>query len=161
MVNINALAQQLGERLAQKSLTVTTAESCTGGGLGYALTSVSGSSAWYHQGIISYSNEAKQRLLAVPADCLIHHGAVSEQTAKSMAQGALQSAQANLAVSITGIAGPGGGSDEKPVGTVWFGLATHEVVSAVKRTFSGDRQTVREQAIETALRCLLDAANSL
>ncbi len=150
------LAEQLGELLLQKSLVVTTAESCTGGGLGYALTTTPGSSVWYEQGIISYSNEVKQRLLAVPENVLFEYGAVSEQTAKAMAAGALHSADADLAVAITGIAGPDGGSDAKPVGTVWFGLATLSKVNAVKYCFSGDRQAIREQAIVTALQLLIE-----
>ncbi|GGO63468.1 nicotinamide-nucleotide amidase [Bowmanella pacifica] len=145
------LAEQLGETLKQKGWTITCAESCTGGGIGYAITSTSGSSSWFEQGYITYSNDVKERLLGVHHDTLIVHGAVSAQTAEEMAQGALKAAKADIAIAVSGIAGPDGGSPEKPVGTVWFGLALADKVVSVHQRFEGDRQQVREQAITFAL----------
>jgi nicotinamide-nucleotide amidase len=120
---IARLAAELGAALQAQHATLATAESCTGGGIGYAVTQVAGSSAWFERGFITYSNEAKQQMLDVPAELIARHGAVSESVARAMALGALTRSRAHIAVSVTGIAGPGGGSRAKPVGTVCFGFA--------------------------------------
>ena len=148
---IDELAIVVGQKLLAKGWTITCAESCTGGGIGYALTEIAGSSGWFKQGIISYSNEAKQQLLAVPAETLDSYGAVSEQTVLAMAQGAATLAQAEVAIAVSGIAGPDGGTPDKPVGTVWFGFAVNGQVQAIKQGFKGNRQQVRLKAIEFAL----------
>ncbi|GAC06756.1 MAG: nicotinamide-nucleotide amidase [Paraglaciecola chathamensis] len=145
------LAQQLGEQLQQLGWSVTCAESCTGGGIGYAITSASGSSSWFKSGYITYSNEAKQVMLGVSEQTLAEFGAVSQAVVEQMALGATKAAMANVAVSVSGIAGPEGGSAEKPVGTVWFGFAINGDVSTACQCFSGDRHEVRAQAIEYAL----------
>lgn len=152
-----ALADKLGQALKQKGWTITCAESCTGGGIGYAITSISGSSAWFERGFITYSNQAKSTLLGVSEDTLRVNGAVSAQTVEEMAQGALKAAAADVAVAVSGIAGPDGGSVQKPVGTVWFGLASGEKVTSVHRHFDGDRLQIREQAIEFALGLAIEA----
>lgn len=160
--DIDQLAELLGQKLLARNWTISCAESCTGGGIGYAITSVSGSSSWFKQGIISYANEAKQQLLGVDAQTLTQWGAVSEQTVVEMAHGAAQVAKAQVAISVSGIAGPDGGTADKPVGTVWFGFAVDGQVSAVKQLFKGNRQQVRLKAIEFALARvirLIEAAN--
>lgn len=140
--------------LAQHNQTVTTAESCTGGMLAAAFTDLPGSSAWFQTGWVTYSNQAKQQLLSVRPETLAAHGAVSRQTVEEMAQGALIAAQADFALSISGIAGPDGGSAEKPVGTVWFGLADKHQVFAQSQRFDGNREAVRQQAVAFALNWL-------
>ena len=151
------MADQLGRSLLRARLRLATAESCTGGGLAYALTAVAGSSQWFERGFVTYSNEAKQEMLSVPLETLRTDGAVSEQTAASMAIGALVHTPADLAVAITGIAGPDGGTPEKPVGTVCLGWARRggETRTATAH-FDGDRRAVREQSILMALQGLLD-----
>lgn len=146
-----ALAKQLGELLLAKGWQITCAESCTGGGIGYAITSTSGSSQWFNQGYITYSNQAKQALLGVAPRTLQEFGAVSEQTVAEMAQGAAKYAQAQVAISVSGIAGPDGGSADKPVGTVWFGFVCATQTINERLVFKGDRQAVRLQAINYAL----------
>lgn len=145
------LAQKLGDILLHKAWQVTCAESCTGGGIGYAITSISGSSSWFKQGYITYSNEAKHQLLGVGTHTLKKFGAVSAQTVEEMAAGAARNASANCAIAVSGIAGPDGGSADKPVGTVWFGFAIEQNVLAVQQYFLGDRQQVREQAVDFGL----------
>jgi nicotinamide-nucleotide amidase len=149
--SISRFAQLIGDKLQQLNLTITCAESCTGGGLAYALTGVAGSSAWFNQSAVTYSNQAKQTLLGVSSRTLIAHGAVSEQTVSEMAKGAATLAHANMAISISGIAGPGGGTPDKPVGTVWFGFALEAEVQTRHQVFSGDREQVRLEAIQFAL----------
>lgn len=157
-----ALAARTGRALNAAGRIVVTAESCTGGWVGKAMTDVAGSSTWFACGFITYSNEAKVRDLGVSARVLKQHGAVSEMTARQMAQGALRVSRASIAVSITGIAGPDGGSAEKPVGTVWFGLASQSgrsvQVETVRKRFNGDREAVRRKSVEHALRMILRAA---
>lgn len=153
------LAQQLGEQLQQLGWSVTCAESCTGGGIGYAITSTSGSSSWFKSGYITYSNEAKQVMLGVSEQTLAEFGAVSQAVVEQMALGATKAAQANVAVSVSGVAGPEGGSAEKPVGTVWFGFSINGDVSTACQCFSGDRQEVRSKAIEYALSQLSSLLN--
>ena len=145
------VAEKLVALYAAKGLTCATAESCTGGGVGFAITAVSGSSAVFEGGIISYSNAVKHAVLGVSNETLAAHGAVSSETAAEMAAGAKRVTGADCAVSLTGIAGPEGGSAEKPVGLVWFGLASPEGVRTEKAIFAGDRAQVREQAIRHAL----------
>ena len=153
--------QTLNEGLAQAMLVnrhlLVTAESCTGGGIAHALTSLAGSSKWFERGFVTYSNASKQDLLQVSLDTLNRHGAVSEECAAEMVVGALVNSLADIAVSVTGIAGPNGGSDDKPVGTVCFGWARREQQPLTARTiFPGDREQVREQSIQMALQGLLD-----
>ncbi len=156
-------AEKLVKVLTEKKMTCATAESCTGGGVGYTITRVSGASAVFWGGIISYDNSVKHRVLGVPEEVLATKGAVSPECATAMAEGARRLLKTDLAVSLTGIAGPGGGSAEKPVGLVWFGLASGGSRSRVtviteKKVFPGDREAVRAAAIEHALHLLLAAA---
>lgn len=144
--------------LRARELTCATAESCTGGGVGSAITSVPGSSAVFSGGVISYSNEVKNRVLGVSQETLNTVGAVSSETAIQMARGARELMRADIAVSITGIAGPDGGSEEKPVGLVWFGIASEAGERAEKAIFRGDRARIREQAVIHALGMLTIAA---
>ena len=150
-------AERLVQVLTEKGMTCATAESCTGGGVGSAITAVAGSSAVFWGGVISYDNSVKRGVLGVPEEVLATKGAVSPECAAAMAEGAWRLLKTDLAVSVTGIAGPGGGSEEKPVGLVWFGLALGTTVTE-KRIFPGDRAAVRAAAVEHALRLLLAAA---
>ena len=136
--------------------TLATAESCTGGGIGAALTAIPGSSAVYVGGIISYTNAVKQKLLAVPADLLETCGAVSAPVAEAMAQGARIALEADIAVSVTGLAGPGGDDYGNPVGRVYIGYADETTLLHREFTFSGDRDAVRRQAAEEALKLILE-----
>jgi nicotinamide-nucleotide amidase len=149
----------VGERLQAGRETLATAESCTGGWIAKALTDVAGSSAWFGWGVVTYSNEAKQSLLGVPAAVLEIHGAVSEPVVRAMAEGALAASGAGHAVAVSGVAGPDGGTADKPVGTVWFAWARRaadgpRVRSAVHR-FDGDRAAVRRQSVRAALEGVL------
>ncbi|PHQ24270.1 damage-inducible protein CinA [Marinobacter guineae] len=143
---------RLGERLLQLGRTVATAESCTGGWVAKVLTDRAGSSGYVLGGLVTYSNKAKQDLLGVTRKSLDEHGAVSEPVVREMVAGALAATGANIAVAISGVAGPGGGSEEKPVGTVWFawGSSPASTVAVIKR-FDGDRDQVRRQAVLFAL----------
>lgn len=159
-VMIRQLVQQVSEVLLERKQKLVTAESCTGGGIGFVLTDLAGSSVWLEGGFITYSNEAKQQHLDVSADTLEQHGAVSEETASQMAQGALANSPADYSLSVTGIAGPAGGSKDKPVGTVSFGWADRNGrVATETQVFSGDRAEVREQTIVYALSGLLRFLN--
>lgn len=150
--SIYDLASEIGLQLSQRQWLLVTAESCTGGWLGQAITAVAGSSQWYDRGFITYSNVAKQEMLGVQQSILEQHGAVSPQTAQHMALGALTRSHAHLSVSITGIAGPAGGSDAKPVGTVCFCWVTRTgLVQQQTLRFAGDRDAIRHQAVLTAL----------
>ena len=155
---MNRVAENLVELLKARGLVCATAESCTGGGVGSAITSVPGSSAVFAGGVISYSNEVKRDVLGVSAEALERYGAVSPQVAEQMADGARRLLRTDLAVSLTGIAGPDGGSDEKPVGLVWFGLSTKDGTRTEKAIFRGDRAQVRAQAVVHALGMLTIAA---
>ena len=148
-------AEKLVQTLIERKLTCATAESCTGGGVGYAITGVAGSSAVFWGGIISYDNSVKRDVLGVPEEVLATKGAVSSECAAAMAEGARRRLNTDLAVSITGIAGPGGGSAEKPVGLVWFGLASKTGTTTEKKIFPGNREAVRTAAIEHAIGLLL------
>ncbi len=145
------LATELGQLLLRKNLSITTAESCTGGGISYAITAISGSSAYLDRSFITYSNKAKQQLLAVKSATLLQFGAVSEETVVEMARGAAAAAGSNVAIAVSGIAGPTGGSPQKPVGTVCFGFAVEGHVVSTTLVFSGDREQVRQQSIDFAL----------
>ena len=151
-------AENLVALLKAKGMTCATAESCTGGGVGSAITAVPGSSAVFAGGVISYSNDVKRDVLGVSDHNLQTVGAVSSEVAAQMAEGARKLLKTDLAVSLTGIAGPDGGSDEKPVGLVWFGLSTKDGVRTEKAIFRGDRAQVRAQAITHALGMLTVAA---
>ena len=155
---MSAVAENLVALLKARGLTCATAESCTGGGVGSAITAVAGSSEVFLGGVISYANEVKRDVLGVAADALEKFGAVSPQVAEQMADGARRLTKADLAVSLTGIAGPGGGSAEKPVGLVWFGLSTPDGTRTEKAIFRGDRAKVRAQAVTHALGMLTIAA---
>ncbi len=154
------LLDQLAAALLARQQTLATAESCTGGLVGAALTNLPGSSAWYLGGVVAYANDLKIRLLGVPAETLAAHGAVSLETARAMAQGARAAAAADFAVSITGIAGPAGGTPEKPVGLVFIGVAAPHGTATFKHHFSGSRADIRQAATEAALRHLLEAVAS-
>ncbi|WLQ14664.1 CinA family protein [Hahella aquimaris] len=149
---IKSLAARLGIILGERGLKVTTAESCTGGGIAYAITSVAGSSNWFEEGVVTYSNEAKQSRLQVSPATLMRCGAVSEEVVKEMTLGALQRTQAQLAIAVSGIAGPGGGTAEKPVGLVWVAWRFRNALLAQSFHFSGDREQVRLQSVVEGLR---------
>ena len=150
--SLEALIEALAEQLLADHLWLVTAESCTGGGIAAACTEVAGSSGWFAAGIVTYTETMKQRLLGVDAALLAQHGAVSEPVARAMAEGALTATGADFAVSVTGIAGPGGGEVLQPVGTVWFGWAQRGVrtETAVER-FDGTRAAIRSQAVLRSL----------
>lgn len=151
------LSQRIGELLLACGGILVTAESCTGGGIATAITEIAGSSAWFDRAFVTYSNEAKMQILGVRQETLSQWGAVSEQTVLEMAAGALLHSQASLAVSVSGIAGPGGGSVEKPVGTVCFAWQTRSGWEKVETVhFSGSRTQVRSQAVYHALQTIHD-----
>ena len=153
---IRSLASQLGQELLARSLMMTSAESCTGGRVAGALTDIAGSSAWFERGFVTYSNHAKVEMLAIAPELIERHGAVSEEVARAMAEGALLESRAQVAVSITGIAGPGGGTRDKPVGTVCFAwVAMERRAESETVRFAGDRAAVREQSVQHALGGLL------
>lgn len=154
---MDSLAKSIGDRLKRTNEMLATAESCTGGWAAQVVTSVAGSSAWFERGFVTYSNEAKQELLGVRAETLRAHGAVSEETAREMARGALERSRATIAVSITGVAGPGGGTPGKPVGTVCFAWARGADVRSETRRFAGDRESIRRQSVILALEGVLRA----
>ena len=156
-VALSTLATLLGSRLQSRGLFVTTAESCTGGGVAVALTDIAGSSAWFERGFITYSNSAKLSVLGVDVGILATHGAVSEATAAQMARGALAASASDWAIAVTGIAGPGGGVPDKPVGTVCFAWTGPQGITKTETGhFAGDRQRIRRQSVEHALRGLLE-----
>jgi nicotinamide-nucleotide amidase len=153
------LAQQVGVALQQHGMTLVTAESCTGGGVAHAITMISGSSAWFDRGFVTYSNASKEEMLGVSPDTLETHGAVSEQTVREMADGALQYSRAQVAVSVSGVAGPTGGTPEKPVGMVWFAWGTNNSMQAVCHQLSGDRDAIRTKSVQIALQGVLNLLN--
>lgn len=150
------LAQKVGEKLLHKGMKLATAESCTGGWVAQAVTAVPGSSGWFDCGFVSYSNTAKQKMLGVDLAVLEHSGAVSEPVVAQMAEGALHNSEADIAVAISGIAGPEGGSEDRPVGTVWlaWAIAGHPTVTCLS-FFNGERDEIRKQAVEQALEGIL------
>ena len=155
------LAQAVGEALLARGWMLATAESCTGGGIAAAITEVAGSSQWFDRGFVTYSNQAKQDMLEVSAQTLMTFGAVSEQTVREMVTGALAHSGADVAVAVSGIAGPDGGTPDKPVGMIClaWGLKAREPVACTEM-FSGDRQAIRSQTVECALQGLLDVTAS-
>ena len=154
---LKPLARRLGARLKRSGLKLATAESCTGGWIAQAVTAIAGSSGWFERGFVTYSNEAKKEMLGVLASTLSRHGAVSEETARGMARGALEHSRAQIAVAVTGVAGPGGGTRAKPVGMVCFAWAMKngDTQSKVLR-FRGGRESVRRQSVVAALQGLLE-----
>ena len=150
------LAAEVGEALKARGLMLVTAESCTGGWVGEAVTAVPGSSHWYERGFITYTNQSKQEMLGVSEQTLTRHGAVSEAAVREMVKGALERSHAQVALAISGIAGPGGGTPDKPVGMVCLAWGTKGgAVVAETRRLSGDRREIRRQAVEAALRGVL------
>ena len=149
------LAIKIGQLLTQTKKSVSTAESCTGGWVGKEFTGITGSSNWYGFGFITYSNKAKLKILGVTKDTLIEEGAVSEKVVKEMAEGALRNSGSDFAISISGIAGPTGGTDDKPVGTVCFGIGSQDNINCFTKYFKGDRDEVRKQSVAFALKELL------
>lgn len=157
---MDTLAAQAGAALKARGLMLATAESCTGGGVAQALTDIAGSSVWFERGFVTYSNIAKFEMLGVRQSTLETHGAVSEATVREMAAGALTHSHANISVSVSGIAGPSGGTAEKPVGTVWFAWALRDgEVHARLHHLAGNRAAVREQSVQIALQGVFNLLN--
>ena len=157
MDTLIALATSLGERLSDRGWRLAVAESCTGGWIAKTCTDVSGASNWFDRGLVTYSNQSKQDLLGVKAETLVRQGAVSEAVVREMAEGACRHAGVQLAVAVSGIAGPGGGTPAKPVGTVWIGWAGADMTTRSQGyLFDGDRDGIRRQAVAAALQGLLD-----
>jgi nicotinamide-nucleotide amidase len=154
--DVLALTTRLADLLQARGWQMATAESCTGGMIAAACTDLAGSSNWFERGFVTYSNAAKTELLGVPSEMIAQHGAVSEEVARAMAQGAVTHSRAQVAVAVTGVAGPSGGSVDKPVGTVWFGWVTPAGVVTQMRRFDGDRAAVRQATVRHALGRLLE-----
>lgn len=160
MPDIDALVAQLADQLLAQGRRLATAESCTGGLIAAACTERSGSSAWFERGFVTYSNEAKTELLGVDAAVIAAHGAVSEPVARAMAEGALAHSRAQVTVAVTGVAGPTGGSADKPVGTVWLAWAARGAATrAVRCHFNGDRAAVRRATVLRALQGLVSGGD--
>lgn len=155
LVDLDALGREVGAALARSRAVLVAAESCTGGWIAKVVTDVPGSSQWFDRGFVTYSNEAKIELLGVAPATLEAHGAVSEATVREMARGALAGSRATMSVAVSGVAGPGGGSVEKPVGTVWIAWAWSKGEDARGFLFGGDREAVRLAAVQAALRGVL------
>ena len=153
-MNLLSLSRRTGKALKKKGRTLVTAESCTGGWIAQAVTAVAGSSDWFERGYVTYSNVAKQQLLGVKLGTLKRFGAVSEPTAREMARGALRRSRGSVALAVTGVAGPSGGTREKPVGTVCFAWAQGRKLRSETRHFRGSRESVRRKSVEHALRGL-------
>lgn len=154
------LAAELGHKLLERGWRVATAESCTGGLVAGAITAIAGSSDWFERGFVTYSNDAKEQMLGVPRELIAAHGAVSEPVAMAMAEGAIARSRADCAVSVTGIAGPGGGTRKKPVGMVCVGWVVPGRVNAGTQRIPGDRAAVRAASVEAALQGLIDLIDS-
>lgn len=152
---VTPMVTTLAERLLRMQWMLATAESCTGGMIAAHCTDLPGSSAWFERGFVTYSNEAKTELLGVPADLILKDGAVSESVARAMALGACYRSNAQVGVAVTGIAGPTGGSAEKPVGTVWLAWCLDGIAQAEMQLFSGDRAQIRQTTVQAALEGLL------
>jgi nicotinamide-nucleotide amidase len=160
MDKIELLVETLAQLALDKRIRIATAESCTGGWIAQEITAIAGSSDWFECGFITYSNEAKQQMLGVPKSLFISDGAVSEPVVVAMAKGAVQNSRAQLSVSVSGVAGPGGGTELKPVGTVWIGWYYEgKEAEAYCFQFSGNRQSVRQQAVIAALKGLIKQLN--
>jgi nicotinamide-nucleotide amidase len=152
---VNAIVQRLAERLLDLKWMMATAESCTGGMIAAHCTDLAGSSAWFERGFVTYSNEAKTELLGLPASLIAQDGAVSQSVARAMALGACYRSRAQVSVAVTGIAGPSGGSAEKPIGTVWLAWCVEGIVQTEMRLFPGDRAQIRQATTQAALGGLL------
>lgn len=150
------IVEKLARKLTQRGEKLCTAESCTGGLIAKTLTDLAGSSDWFDRGFVTYSNQAKTDMLSVPAPLIDRYGAVSEAVASAMLNGAIKHSEAEYAISVTGVAGPGGGSEEKPVGTVWIGVGCEDHQIVRKYVFPGNRDAVRQAAMTTALNALMD-----
>ena len=150
------IEKRIGNILLRKGLTVGVAESCTGGLISKRITDIAGSSVYFVSGLVTYSNAAKTKFLSVPERTIARHGAVSEIVARGMAKGVRESLQSNIGLSVTGIAGPGGGSLEKPVGLVYMALASQKKVFAARHVFNGNRGAIRKQAADKILEMLLN-----
>ena len=153
------LSEKVGRALQAQGATVTTAESCTGGWIAKAITDIAGSSAWFERGFVTYSNEAKSQMIGVSEATLRDNGAVSEPVVVEMAIGALRAARADYAISVSGVAGPDGGSDEKPVGTVWIAVATPHRTTAILKQCGSDRGQIIDRASAFAISLLRDELN--
>jgi nicotinamide-nucleotide amidase len=154
---MDVLAAQVGGALKSHGMSLATAESCTGGGIAQAVTGIAGSSAWFDRGFVTYSNQSKQQMLGVQESTLIAYGAVSEAVVREMAEGALANSTAQCSLAVSGIAGPDGGTPDKPVGTVWFAWALANGLTTVARhQFSGNRDEVRAQAVRVAMQGVLE-----
>ena len=158
MKEITQLAAELGRRLQALNAHVTTAESCTGGGIAEAITRIPGSSAWFEAGYVTYSHRQKTRQLTVPQDLFPKVGAVSREVVEAMARGAQEQSLARFAVAVSGVAGPDGGSPDKPVGTVWLAWGVGDDITAERQHFPGNRDEVRRQTVKAALEGLLRRA---
>ncbi|OAD83410.1 damage-inducible protein CinA [Comamonas thiooxydans] len=145
--HIEELVRQLAARLTEKGWMLATAESCTGGMIAAACTDLAGSSQWFERGFVTYSNEAKTEMLGVPAELIAKHGAVSEEVVRAMAEGAIRHSRAQVSIAVTGIAGPSGGSAEKPVGTVWVGWCTGSQTTSLCLSLHGDRESIRRTTL--------------
>ena len=155
MLKLIDLAEKVGDALKSRKLLLTVAESCTGGAICQAVTEIAGSSEWFDCGFVTYSNSSKSEILNISASLIAQHGAVSEEIAAAMAQGALANSEAHIALSTTGIAGPGGAVPGKPVGTICFGWLVGGVTHTERKVFTGDRHAIREQTVAYALNRLL------
>lgn len=158
--SIAHLVERLASRLVERGRRIATAESCTGGLIAKSLTDLAGSSDWFDRGFVTYSNAAKTEMLAVPAPVIETNGAVSQPVACAMASGALLHSAADYTVAVTGVAGPGGGSAEKPVGTVWIAVASETVREARLHHFAGDRDAVRQATLRAALQAVIRLIDS-
>jgi nicotinamide-nucleotide amidase len=157
---LGALSLRVGARLREQGALLVTAESCTGGWVSQAVTAIAGSSEWFERGFVVYSNAAKEELLGVRKATLQRFGAVSEETARELALGALARSRGTISVAVTGVAGPSGGSATKPVGYVCFAWATRDGAKSESRNFAGDREAVRRQSVARALEGVLEALDS-
>ena len=159
---LSAKAEELGEKLSAQGWFMATAESCTGGWIAQTVTAISGSSQWFDRGFVTYSNQAKIEMLGVELATIGEYGAVSGETAAEMVRGALAAARVEIAVAVTGVAGPDGGTPQKPVGTVWFGWATKNTEPVTKKMcFAGDRESIRAQTVSVAIDGLLELTAAL
>lgn len=155
------IAKKVGMELKARDKTLATAESCTGGWIAQEVTAIAGSSQWFECGFVTYSNAAKQKMLGVEAAVIEAHGAVSEEVVRQMAEGALCKSGAGIAVAVSGVAGPDGGSPEKPVGTVWLAWAMHgKPTMTLENRFGGDRESVRRQSVDKALEGILSCLSA-
>ncbi|MFP4072058.1 MAG: CinA family protein [Desulfovibrionales bacterium] len=157
MLTLPTLVAEIAARLEERKLMLATAESCTGGLMAHVLTNVSGSSAWFAGGVVAYSNALKEILLGVDKNVVASHGAVSEECVRAMARGVCSKLGTGVGIAVSGIAGPTGGTPEKPVGTVWIGWALEDIVWAERFQFEGNREEIKVQAVRAGLKGLVDA----